>query len=62
MKALGRIKGGLNTKLHILTDSERANVTHAPSLMQNASGTHALMDCAFDSDALRALNQQGLHG
>jgi transposase len=66
-QAMGRTKGGLNTKLHALTDAlaqpqslvltagQQADVTHAPTLLENAKGTHVLMDRAYDSDALRAL-------
>lgn len=66
-QAMGRTKGGLNTKLHaatdehaqpqslVLTAGEEADVTHAPTLLENARGSHALMDRAYDSDSLREL-------
>jgi transposase len=31
------------------------DVVHAATLLENAAGTHALMDLAYDSDALREL-------
>ena len=64
-QAMGRTKGGLNTKLHALTDDRsqpqcliltagpEADVVHAPSLLEAASARHVLMDRAYDSDALR---------
>jgi transposase len=66
-QGMGRTKGGLNTKLHAATDElaqpqsllltagQEADVTHAPTLLENAEGSHALMDRAYDSDALREL-------
>ena len=66
-QGMGRTKGGLNTKLHaatdehaqpqslVLTAGQEADVTHAATLLENAAGAHALMDRAYDSDALRAL-------
>ena len=64
-QAMGRTKGGLNTKLHAATDEhaqpqsllltagQEADVSHAPVLLENVRATHALMDRAYDSDALR---------
>ena len=66
-QAMGRTKGGLNTKLHALTDGcaqpqsliltagPQADVSHAPSLLEHATGVHALMGRAYDSDELREL-------
>jgi transposase len=66
-QGMGRTKGGLNTKLHaatdehaqpqalVLTSGQEADVVHAATLLESAAGTHALMDRAYDSDALRAL-------
>ena len=64
-QAMGRTKGGLNTQVHalsddraqpqglILTAGQEADVTHAPSLLENATGRQALMDRADDRDPLR---------
>ena len=66
-QGMGRTKGGLNTKLHaaideqaqpqalVLTAGQEVDVVHAATLLENAAGTHALMDLAYDSDALREL-------
>lgn len=67
-QGMGRTKGGLNTKLHAATDDlcqpqsllltagQEADVTHAPTLLEGSTtGSHALMDRAYDSDALREL-------
>jgi glutamate 5-kinase len=57
-QAMGHTKGGLNTKLHaftfalaqpqshVLTAGLEAYVTHAPTSLENATGTHVLMDRA----------------
>ena len=64
-QSMGRTKGGLNTKLHALTDDRsepqcliltagpEADVVHAPTLLEAASARHVLMDRAYDSDTLR---------
>lgn len=66
-QAMGRTKGGLNTKLHalsddraqpqafILTAGQEADVTHAPALLEQAEARHVIMDRGYDSDALREL-------
>jgi len=73
LHAMGRTKGGLNTKLHVSTDSlsqpqcliltagPEADVSHAPSLIEGSVGAQALMDKAYDSDHLRGfLKQRGI--
>ena len=66
-QAMGRTKGGLNTKLHgladdraqpqalILTAGQEADVSHAPTLLESATTSHVLMGRSYDSDALRDL-------
>ena len=66
-QAMGRTKGGLNTKLHALSDDrarpqaltltagQQADVSHAPGLLERAESRHVIMDRGYDSDSLRAL-------
>ena len=66
-QAMGRTRGGLNTKLHalsddhtqsqalILTAGQEADVSHAPGLLERAESRHVIMDRGYDSDSLRAL-------
>jgi transposase len=65
--ALGRSRGGLTTKVHmacdalgyplgfILTGGERGDATQANALLGRwiEKGTHCLLDCGYDSDAIR---------
>jgi len=72
-QAMGRTKGGLNTKLHVSTDrhcqpksliltaGSQADVIHAPSLIEDSVGKIAIMDKAYDSNYLREfLEQRGI--
>ena len=66
-QAMGRTKGGLNTKLHalcddraqpqalILTAAQQADVSHAAGLLEQAEARHVIMDRGYDSDSLRDL-------
>ena len=66
-QAMGRTKGGLNTKLHalcddraqpqalIITAGQQADVSHAPGLLEQAGARHVIMDRGYDSDSLRDL-------
>ncbi len=67
--ALGRSRGGLTTKIHIacdalgyplgfiLTSGERGDATQAPALLRKhlKAKSFALLDCGYDSDAIRSL-------
>jgi len=64
-QGLGRTKGGLNTKLHVVVDLNRtpenlllspgneADITHAAKLLEKSSGSRLVADKGYDSDALR---------
>jgi transposase len=68
LEALGRSRGGITTKIHmacdalgypldfILTGGERGDATQANALLKPCMehGTFALLDCGYDSDAIRA--------
>ncbi|MEY9772710.1 IS5 family transposase [Sinorhizobium fredii] len=64
-QALGRSRGGLTTKIHMLADAlgrplrliitagQVGDVTQAEALLEGRSGTAVLADKAYDSNALR---------
>jgi transposase len=64
---LGRSRGGLTTKIHMLADSlgrplrisvtagQTADITAAPALLEGQTAKAVLADKAYDSNALRAL-------
>jgi transposase len=66
-QALGRSKGGFSSKIHILVDAlghplrfvatagQVAEVTQAPALLTGQSATYAIMDKAYDADAVLEL-------
>ncbi|WPO43984.1 IS5 family transposase [Tardiphaga sp. 42S5] len=66
-QALGRSRGGLTTKIHMLADTlgrplrfiitagQAGDVTQAPALLQGQTGEAVLADKAYDSNALRAI-------
>ncbi len=67
-QAMGRTKGGLNTKIHAVVDNQghvvsvvltagpAADVTIAPALVEGlAAGDCVIADKAYDSDAFRTL-------
>ncbi|WPO43186.1 IS5 family transposase [Tardiphaga sp. 42S5] len=66
-QALGRSRGGLTTKIHMLADTlgrplrfiitagQAGDVTQAPALLQGQAGEAVLADKAYDSNALRAI-------
>ncbi|MBK8534465.1 MAG: transposase [Candidatus Competibacteraceae bacterium] len=60
---LGRSKGRFSSKIHVLVDAlgnplrfiaagQVAEVTQAPTLLAGQSATHAIMDKAYDADAV----------
>ena len=63
-QALGRSRGGFSSKIHVLVDAlgnplrfvatagQVADVTQAPTLLTGQSATHAIMDKAYDADAV----------
>lgn len=63
-QALGRSKGGFSSKIHIWVDAlghplrfvatagPVADVTQAPALLTGPSATYAIMDKAYDADAV----------
>jgi transposase len=72
-QALGRSKGGFTTKIHVMVDAlgnpldfiltggQAADVTQAYTLIKGVKATYALMDKAYDADALiEQLRQQGI--
>lgn len=72
-QALGRSKGGFSTKIHIavdalgnpldfiLTGGQAADVTQAIPLLAGYPAQHAILDKAYDADALLEwLDQQGI--
>ena len=64
---MGRSRGGLTTKIHLLADAlgrplrliitagQSGDVIQAPALLEGQSGKAVLADKAYDSNALRAL-------
>src|SRR5258707_12631442 len=66
-QALGRSRGGLTTKIHMLADAlgrplrfivtagQVNDITQAPALLDGQSGAAVLADKAYDSNALRAI-------
>ncbi len=66
-QALGRSRGGLTTKIHMLTDGQgrplqiiltpgqRGDVTQAPALLEGVQTRHILADKAHDSNVLRTI-------
>ncbi|WP_407073332.1 IS5 family transposase [Sphingomonas sp. LaA6.9] len=66
-QALGRSRGGLTTKIHMLADAlgrplrliitagQVGDVTQAPALLEGQAGDAVLADKAYDSNALRAI-------
>ncbi|WP_458387133.1 IS5 family transposase [Rhizobium pisi] len=64
-QALGRSRGGLTTKIHMLADAlgrplrfivtagQVGDITQAPALLDGQSGDAVLADKAYDSNALR---------
>ncbi|MCP3392301.1 IS5 family transposase [Bradyrhizobium sp. CCGB12] len=66
-QALGRSRGGLTTKIHMLADAlgrplrfivtagRVGDITQAPTLLDGQSGDAVLADKAYDSNALRAI-------
>ncbi|TCA86859.1 IS5 family transposase [Rhizobium leguminosarum bv. viciae] len=64
-QALGRSRGGLTTKIHMLVDAlgrplrfivtagQVGDITQAPALLKGQSGDAVLADKAYDSNALR---------
>jgi transposase len=64
-QALGRSRGGLTTKIHMLADSmgrplrfivtagQVGDITQAPALLEGPRGDAVLADKAYDSNALR---------
>ncbi len=65
-QALGRSRGGLTTKIHMLADAlgrplrfivtagQVGDITQAPALLEGQVGKAVLADKAYDSNALRA--------
>jgi transposase len=65
-QAMGRTKGGLNTKIHALVDNDacavavvlsagnEADVTVAPEVIREITGGNVVADKAYDSNAFRA--------
>jgi transposase len=65
-QALGRSRGGLTTKVHLLADAlgrplklivtagQVGDITQAPALLDGQAGGAVLADKAYDSNALRA--------
>jgi transposase len=66
-QALGRSRGGLTTKIHMLADAlgrplrfivtagQVGDITQAPALLDGQTGRAVLADKAYDSNALRAI-------
>ncbi|WP_422271723.1 IS5 family transposase [Bradyrhizobium sp.] len=66
-QALGRSRGGLTTKIHMLADSlgrplriivtagQTGDITVAPALLEGQTAEAVLADKAYDSNALRAV-------
>lgn len=64
---MGRSRGGLTTKIHMLADSlgrplrisvtagQTGDITAAPALLEGQTAKAVLADKAYDSNALRAL-------
>ena len=64
---MGRSRGGLTTKIHLLADAlgrplrlivtagQTGDITQAPALLENQTGGAVLAGKAYDSNALRAL-------
>lgn len=64
-QGLGRTKGGLNTKIHAVVDSNRtpenlllsagndADISHAEAVLEQCSGSRVVADKGYDSDPLR---------
>ncbi|MBY5699739.1 IS5 family transposase [Rhizobium leguminosarum] len=67
IKALGRSRGGLTTKIHLLVDTlgrplriivtagQVGDITQAPALLEGQSGDTVLADKAYDSNAFRSV-------
>lgn len=66
-QALGRSRGGLTTKIHMLADAlgrplrfiitagQVGDITQAPALLEGHTGKAVLADKAYDSNALREI-------
>ena len=66
-QALGRSRGGLTTKIHMLADAlgrplrfiitagQVGDITQAPALLDGQTAEAVLADKAYDSNALRAI-------
>ena len=64
-QALGRTKGGLNTKIHAVVDprgepvnillsaGHDADISHAPAVLEEVSAAMVVADKGYDSDACR---------
>lgn len=69
-QALGRSRGGLTTRIHMLADTlgrpllfivtagQEGDVTQAPALLKGQEGHAVLADKAYDNSALRAIIAQ----
>lgn len=67
LQPLGRSRGGLTTKIHMIADAlgrplrfiitagQVGDVTQAPALLEGQAGDAVLADKAYDSNALRAI-------
>ena len=72
-QAVGRSRGGLTTKVHLLTDAlgyplrfvltggERHDITQAPALLPPGHGAQVLADRGYDADWWRERLQQAGH-
>jgi transposase len=66
-QTLGRSRGGLTTKVHLIVDGrgrplkvmimpgQQGDITTAPALLEGIPARHVLADKAYDSNALRAI-------
>ena len=72
-QALGRSRGGFSTKIHVEVDAlgnplefllsagQVSDVSQAPALLAGVSATYAILDKAYDADAvLELIEQQGM--
>ena len=72
-QAMGRTKGGMNTKIHAVVDAARrpvrlflspgheADITHAPTLLEEIPAAMLVADKGYDSDPFRRwLRQRGI--
>jgi transposase len=71
--ALGRSRGGFSTKIHVKVDAlgnplefllsagQVSDVSQAPALLTGTRATYAILDKAYDADAvLELIDQQGM--